>query len=251
MEKYCTADDVAKEHIQLLVKFTQQHFASTFDRLNALLKECKIEYDLLWALFKPNAEVFMVCDWTEQPMCVKYRCGEERERDGANYWRLECQYIEYDGKSLGYSTLYRRINQFHGAKPITQLAAYPLELHPRRDDVRAQFIEMGEKFVDHIGIQHVQYNGLAIHLDHNEKLETVHIKSRVIVDSVSFRENNPKFPSRKRDEPLTNLDIFTISEASVGIKHVDLDSMDMTEDDLVICSHLIYGFVLNEKQWSK
>jgi hypothetical protein len=238
------------------VKFIKQHFTSTKYRLNALLKESKIEYDLLWALFKPHAEVFTLCDWTEQPMCVKYRCGEEKKRsNGAKYWRLECQYIEYDGKTLGYSTIYCGIDHFQGAKPISQIAAYPLELHPQHMDIRAGFFEIGRIFMSLVGIRHVQYDGYAIYLDATGNLASLDVSSRVMVDSASFRKNNTKFPSRRHDDSHTKGSIYTFdstsTESSVDIRNAVLDLKDIEEEDIVICSHLVYGFILNDKQWGK
>jgi hypothetical protein len=246
---------LAKEHIDHLVKFAKQHFNSTKNHLDALLKERKIEYDLLWALFKPHTEVFTSCDWTEQPICVKYRCGEEKKRsNGAKYWRLECQYIEYDGKTLGYSTTYCGIDHFQGAKPISQIAAYPLELHPQHMDIKAGFFEIGRKFMSLVGIRHVQYDGYAIYLDVAGNLASLDVNSRVMVDSASFRKNNTKFPSRKHDESRTTsfytLD-STSTEPSADIRNAVLDPNDIEEEDLAICSHLIYGFILNDKKWGK
>jgi hypothetical protein len=245
----------AKEHIDLSVKFIKQHFNSTKNRLDALLKERKIEYDLLWALFKPHAEVFTFCDWTEQPMCVKYRCGEEKKRsNGTKYWRLECQYIEYDGKTLGYSTIYCGIDRFQGAKPISQIAAYPLELHPQHMDMRAEFYEIGRKFMSLVGIGHVQYDGYAVYLDATDNLASLDVSSRVMVDSASFRKNNTKFPSRKHDDSRTESSVRyfdSATETSVDIRKAGLDPKDIEEEDIVVCSHLVYGFILNDKQWGK
>jgi hypothetical protein len=162
--------------------------------------------------------------------------------------------VEYDNSSLGYSTIYRWIRQFHGTKPITQLEAFPLEYHPERSASRAQFVETGRSFISLMGINHRQYSGFAVHLGVKDEVEKTHVNSRIIVDATSFRENNPKFPLRGHDERVlrtsNSLNTYAaVSAATTVIVHGDLDATGMKESDLVICSHLVYGLVLNEKIW--
>ncbi|KAK0707244.1 hypothetical protein B0T21DRAFT_275480, partial [Apiosordaria backusii] len=48
----------AEAHLDVFLRFLGEAFKSTDDRLSALLAEGEITYDLLWALFKPNANVY-------------------------------------------------------------------------------------------------------------------------------------------------------------------------------------------------
>jgi hypothetical protein len=49
------------------------------ERLNALLEKSEITYDLLWALFKPNAMIYTTCVGSDKPSCVKYKFSEEKK----------------------------------------------------------------------------------------------------------------------------------------------------------------------------
>ncbi|KAK0870020.1 hypothetical protein LTR87_013486 [Friedmanniomyces endolithicus] len=71
------------DHIDLLLDFIESAYSSTTRRLRSLLKRNEITHDLLWVLFRPNAEIFTTCPGIEQPMCVRYNHGEERKRQTA------------------------------------------------------------------------------------------------------------------------------------------------------------------------
>ncbi len=47
-----------QKHLGLLVDYTEATFESTVDQLSVLLGKQDITYDLLWALFIPNTEVY-------------------------------------------------------------------------------------------------------------------------------------------------------------------------------------------------
>jgi hypothetical protein len=71
-------DDSYLKHFNLLVDFIKVTYASTTERLTALLKDHEITYDLLWALFKPNIVVYTTYYGTGKPRCVRYYFREER-----------------------------------------------------------------------------------------------------------------------------------------------------------------------------
>jgi len=78
-----------------------------------------------------------------------------------------------------------------------------------------------------------------------------------MLDSKSFREINPQFPSQKHDalQPKTTItwdfDICSSTDKSAKVKYAGLDPKNMKESDLEICSHLVYGFILNDKLWGE
>jgi hypothetical protein len=116
--------------------------------------------------------------------------------------------------------------------------------HPQWANARAQFVEIGQKFVSFMGVRHMQYDELVIY-QNNDSTEKLHVNSRVMIDTAFFKENNPMFPSRKHDTHKPKSGVFGFKSAS--IKGTVLDSNKMKESDLFICSHLVYGFVLNCK----
>jgi hypothetical protein len=76
-----------------------------------------------------------------------------------------------------------------------------------------------------------------------------------MINLESFREHNTKFPSQKHDErklkgsdPFYSLSIYATSADDID---AGLDPKNLVEDDLVICSHLVYGFIMDNKLWGK
>ena len=54
----------AEKHLDVFLGYLDAAFKPTDDRLSILLAEGKITYDLLWALFAPNVEVYTTCKGT-------------------------------------------------------------------------------------------------------------------------------------------------------------------------------------------
>ena len=81
----CTIDASAgnyppKKPLKILLNFIRSIYASIAEWLVPLLEGGKITYSLLWALFKPNTEVYTNCSEIDQSRCIKCTFGKERER---------------------------------------------------------------------------------------------------------------------------------------------------------------------------
>ncbi|KAK3943175.1 hypothetical protein QBC46DRAFT_362098 [Diplogelasinospora grovesii] len=131
--------------------------------VDELLARKEITYDLLWALFRPNTEVYATCRGTGAPRCVVYNhCEEMKRRDGARYLHVSTRCLNSDGKVLGETTVGIEIDIFRGVKRIELLSAYPLQYHPEPDTIRKQLIECGHEYVSLMGIHHRSIPGAAL-----------------------------------------------------------------------------------------
>ncbi|XTI87880.1 P-loop containing nucleoside triphosphate hydrolase protein [Cenococcum geophilum] len=74
------------EHLQLLVDYIKNTHEATAQHLGALLQSGQITYDLLWALFKPNA------------------------------LKIECRYLNFNGTDFGEASTKVKIPKFRGVK---------------------------------------------------------------------------------------------------------------------------------------
>jgi len=112
-------NEVYLKHLDLLIGFIETTYASTTERLKPLLKNHKITYNLLWALFKPNSEVYTTCPSTSEPRCVKFNYGKKKTRlSGAKYFHLDCRYFDFNGKVFGEAALKLTIKKFQETKRI-------------------------------------------------------------------------------------------------------------------------------------
>ena len=185
-------------HLSLLVDYVDAAFQPTTEQLSTLLAKKEITYDLLWALFEPNTEVYTTCPGTGAPRCVHFNyCEERKKMDGLRYMHLETRYLNTDGKVLSEATTGLEIPHFRGTKQIEHLEAYPPQYHSEKDKVRRDLIQCGRTFVSLIGIHHCHIEGKAFFIDiDSDDYEIVarHIKGRIMVDTICFQERNPNYP---------------------------------------------------------
>ncbi|KFH42938.1 hypothetical protein ACRE_063290 [Hapsidospora chrysogenum ATCC 11550] len=160
-------------------------FQPTTEQLSTLLAKKEITYDLLWALFEPNTEVYTTCPGTGAPRCVHFNyCEERKKMDGSRYMHLETRYLNTDGKVLSEATTGLEIPHFRGTKQIEHLEAYPLQYHSEKDKAFATAITEGKAFF--VDIDSDDYEIVARH-----------IKGRIMVDTICFQERNPNYPSAR------------------------------------------------------
>ena len=107
------------EYLDLLISFIKTTHTSITKRLKPLLKSYKITYNLLWALFKPNLEVYTTYPSTSKLRYVKYNYGKEKVRlDRAKYFYLDYYYFNFNRKVFREAALKLTIKKFHGIKRI-------------------------------------------------------------------------------------------------------------------------------------
>ena len=206
------------KHLDLLISFIKTTYASTTERLKPLLKNCEIIYNLLWALFKLNLEVYTTCSGTGELRCVKFNYSKEKTRQsGAKYFYLDCRYFDFDGKVFGEAALGFAIEKFCEMKQIDFLQAFPLEYHRKSSEIRAWLIGYGWMFNNLRGVHHRQYQGTAFYKDNNGNKIRVFVKSRIVVDMVYFRQINPNYARLKIDKLLEILDLSAIFDFIGGL----------------------------------
>ncbi|KAH6881134.1 P-loop containing nucleoside triphosphate hydrolase protein [Thelonectria olida] len=238
-------DGEIHNHLGLLVDYLEITFRSTEEHLSALLAKHEITYDLLWALFEPNTEVYTTCRGTDAPRCVLYNhCEEREEMDGSKFMHLETRFLSSDGKCLGEATSNSKIPFFRGGKKIEFLPAYPLQYHPSRERVAQELIGCGRRFASLIGIHHQQYEGKAFSYDDKGEIVKRHVKGRIMIDAICFEEQNPDhpFPRVRKTEPR---DPITDPIGSLGL--TNLDPSQLEESDFIICGPTVFGFCLSSK----
>lgn len=184
-------------HIDLLLQFMNDYFGSNIRRLKSLFQRTEITYDLLWALFKPNAMVYTTCPGSGKPRCVKFVSAEEKSSVyKGKYFSVEYHYLNHDGKRFGEATVTLEIPEFSGVQKIHALDVFPLHFHKDEETVRSELMRYGRKFVSLQGIHHQHYHGAAFYMRKGVPVK-FHVKSRVIVDATSFKESNPNYSTPK------------------------------------------------------
>lgn len=245
-------DSVDIGSVNELLHFIERAYSSTAERLHSLLDRKEITYDLLWALFKPNAVIYTICPGTEQPMCVRLSAGiEKRPSNRPDHYALECRYFDYDGKIFGEASDTIEIVKFRGTKKINTLGAYPLQHHRDSAAMQLQMILCGHSFVSLMGRHHRQYQGLAFRRDPKLGIVKVSVKGPIMIDPRSLRDMNPNYrvpPVQVYEDPFFGM-MRTEPKQEGAIEGESWNVKDLKPEDLLVCSPTVQGYSLVDKQW--
>ncbi|OJD10372.1 hypothetical protein ACJ73_09821 [Blastomyces percursus] len=74
------------KYLLLLARHIKGAYAATKQHFTSLLQSGQINYDLLWALFKPGSHVYTTCLGTGKPRCVIFDAGEEPQKIFSEHW---------------------------------------------------------------------------------------------------------------------------------------------------------------------
>jgi hypothetical protein len=241
--------------LDLLIRTIKDRYRLTTERLVPLLEEGKITYDLLWALFKANSHIISICPGSSKLRCLRYDIGEEKKTDqGVEYFELQSQYLDFDGKVFGTVLAKLAIEKFCGARQIHTLDAFPLGFHPTHEKTRESLATRGQKFIELLGSHHQSYRGHAF-FQHKDGLVRKTINSRIMIDAQQFRKSIPSYPrffTKKSDFELDVFGMFVSSrESDPRVKNNGRVPGEMEEDDRLICSPTVMGFSLADKFWGK
>ena len=111
--------------------------------------------------------------------------------------------------------------------------------------MKEYFVRCGRQFASLMGQHHVQYRGNAFYIEKGEYVE-VPVDSRIMVDVAYFRKINPNYTRPHINElarPSSSIDIYIFFSNDIKAKEVktnDLNTIVMSEGDLIICSQTIY-----------
>jgi hypothetical protein len=107
------------KYLDLLISFIKTTYTSITKRLKPLLKNYKITYNLLWALFKPNSEVYTTYPSTSKLRYIKFNYSKEKARpNGVKYFYLDYCYFNFNRKVFREAALGLAIKKFRGTKQI-------------------------------------------------------------------------------------------------------------------------------------
>lgn len=182
-------------HLKVLIKYLDIDYADTKKTLYPMLDNNTITFDLLWALFKPNTIAYSPTYGNQdEPRAFKieYATKESSFMKGT-WYSIEGRYLEYDGKSFGMGTMAAEVESFKGTRKITTLGCYPLKYHRESEDVKAQLIERGKKFVSLRGMNYRFHKGMGFYKKKRTVIK-VNINGRVMIDPAIHRRINPNYP---------------------------------------------------------
>jgi hypothetical protein len=241
-----------KKHLNLLIEFLETEYAPTLRKIANLVTHGEITFDLLWAILLPQSVIFTSCHTTSEPRAVRLRRISQYTGMFSSYWNLDCEYFEASeefastGQQFGLATMKLEIPKFDGVVKIAELSAYPIEMHPSADEVRAKLIRRGRKWVELSGVHHKQYTGVAYH-----DQSAVVVNGRIMIDRrklvpilvASILNSTSLLVTFAKAEPNYSL-------KSARRNHAPNASIRLQDaNEVMLASPILYGFSLTDKLW--
>jgi hypothetical protein len=142
-------DLVLKADLNTTLRFIEEQHSNAFREVESLNSYGEITWDLLWALFSPNALIFHYHEITEQPQVFFYRGMEiAYTQTGSKYWAIQADFIADSGQKFGYASRPKgfEIHEFEGTRKIRDLTTYPLHFYPNQAELRCELVARGRKY---------------------------------------------------------------------------------------------------------
>ncbi|EMD36673.1 hypothetical protein CERSUDRAFT_114625 [Gelatoporia subvermispora B] len=209
--------------------------------------------------------------------------GEQGTQNAQYLWRLTVEYVEVDvgarGRRLrqhekdpgpepiqyedpsappqyGYANLgsVLDIQMFKGAKKIADLPIYPIQYYAGPDGVdglKKRLIARGKKWMEMAGgMHHVNYRGIAVRWKPDISTYIKYsINSRIMIDRKLFASMNPNYVWMNTVTKTLSGQEIDRHALRTNLSPSSDKQNQLTDDELLLTTPLVYGFSLGDKQW--
>ncbi|KAH7026928.1 P-loop containing nucleoside triphosphate hydrolase protein [Macrophomina phaseolina] len=254
--------ETATAHLQLLLDFLDTEVGDDGLALKKLTDAGLINFDLLWAIFKPGDLLFA----SEYGNPRLYRCrkaGYGEDKRNGRYFDVTCEFTHGDGVKFGTATSSIKLWQsevFVGKEntAINHLPLFPLRYAQDQEALKASLTERGSRYLDIRGVSTWDYDGLFVYLKqppydfYSEcaSFDGVWLprsaNHRVVVDPKTFIEEATKKAENFDGDGDCDEDGCT-SKPNNSKPSALLDAVA----DPLLCPPFVYGYSLETKEWCK
>ncbi|KAI9685941.1 MAG: hypothetical protein M1820_010719 [Bogoriella megaspora] len=182
------SDPKTSEHLTLLWDVLEEELRDTLREKKDLIHNGVTTFDLIWAIFEPGILVFHQSEGHDR--IYKLSSGDYAHTNRGTFFRLNCEYVDFDGESFGTDCDVLSIPAFSGTRGITDLPVFPLDRYSDPKALKTRLLKRGKLFHQLKGYHFKQYRGVAIE---HTCLGPVRrsVESRVIVDTQAHNRFNP------------------------------------------------------------
>lgn len=149
--------------IDSLMSYLRTDYRATLATFNHLASHGETTYALLGLLFVPRSTLLTRCPITGELTALTLTSITKVATPCGPVYQLLCEALDWDPEEKRFIRTQSRvmIPQFEGASKITELDVYPVQFHPREQEMRKTLIERGRKWAQFTGVHHMQYKATA------------------------------------------------------------------------------------------
>ncbi|KAF1990226.1 P-loop containing nucleoside triphosphate hydrolase protein [Aulographum hederae CBS 113979] len=285
VEKLDTTTDEGrqtKEHAQILLDTLMEEFKEIIEDSADLKAKGVMTYDKMWTLYEPGDIAFAREDGQELAFKIQStNYGQDANKNPCFWVRGVC--VDWDGSRFGTSVKQAPVFAFEGTRRIIHLGTFPIDFHPKVEEVKENLIQRGNKLESLTSEAHYTgYKGMAWYMDPNtNQREKQQVDSRIVLDASLFNRFTPmcpifvnpfkdhqklknkalangKDPVDEEDSDSDDDDGLWGANASGNIDDNYYEVMDseqkppkapLTKEQKLITTPLVRGFALKSKQW--
>ncbi|KAJ6566537.1 P-loop containing nucleoside triphosphate hydrolase protein [Mycena capillaripes] len=268
--------------VNLLLSFLSADYRSTIASIERLTAHGEITFDLLYAILVPRTLVVARCAVTGLERLFQLQYFTRTAIDGVPVYQLALEGVDLVDRPMTQTVAVGRVATlvylpyFKGAMRIDKLDAFPLKFHSAETQLRETITQRGQKWVELIGVHHMQYSGIAA-LRCANKLMRHNVKGRIMVDRATFHRLNPNYsfptpvpPKNEHDvngnphargnmgydmygQPIPQQQMPGQAFGDSALVHTRADATtetaNLTDEDLLLTPTVVYGFSLSDKIW--
>ncbi|KAF8060680.1 hypothetical protein FPV67DRAFT_1511033 [Lyophyllum atratum] len=279
------ADPHVIASVDLLATSLASDYRATLAKIERLTSHGEMTFDLLFAILVPRTLFVTTCAITRRPRLFKLVSSLRTSVEGKSCYQLTCESVDLvDRMSNGNVGVGRvqtiiLVKAFKGTTKIQNLDAYPLAYHPNEAQLHETLLRRGKKWVGLVGVHHKQYHGIAASKVLN-KMNKHNVNGRIVLDRATFRRLNPNYTlptpvstktqleeaqaqqNRQHYDPYDGIPppLRKVPTPAPGTyangtlvqthhKDEDAETLDLTDEDLVLTSTVVFGFSLSDKIW--
>jgi hypothetical protein len=254
-------------HLRLLHSTLETELAPILREKKDLVRNDVMRYQNLWYIFEPGCLIYHRVD--DHDRVYRLKTAKEENVNGSRVYKLDCQYVDFDGTKFGYNKQAIHITPFRGTKKITKLEALPLTFHSDYEGLKERLVQRGRLFETYKDYQFVGYDGIATGKVNRDE-QKYNVTSRIIIDLHSFSRYNTKTSLEHFDVPEVCRDATvaiegdvsdedcvmldhngTEKKASVGTKPVLAADSNfiLTPEQHLLADARVRGYSLRDKKW--
>ena len=133
------------EHMGLLQEVLKKELGDTIKAFEDYVANGVLTHEHAWIVFQPDSVVISPSS-VGGTIALRIKSGAYADGEKGKMYSMSCQRVDWNGKSFGWADEIVELQEFTGTQPIDGLSVFPLDFHPRKEEVKADLVERGKRF---------------------------------------------------------------------------------------------------------